>query len=216
MFRAVCRADPEDAPGASRSQVPFKCDNASMTALDLQPHLVGDLLQLRPLQPRDWTALFAVAADPLIWEVHPARDRYKREVFRKFFQEALESRGALVAIDPATQLIVGSSRYFWFGPDRDELEIGWTFLSRDYWGGVYNGEMKRLMLAHAFSFVDKVIFLVGVDNIRSQKAMLKIGGVLTDRRVSRTLHGQTSEHVVFEITRAGFQGGPLSRNRVSL
>jgi len=175
-----------------------------MTAFDLQPHLVGNLLELRPLCPGDWEPLFAVASDPLIWEGHPARDRYTEPVFRDFFREALESGGALAAIDRATQQIIGSSRYFWEGPNRDELEIGWSFLARAYWGGVYNGEMKRLMLAYAFRFVDHVIFIVGVDNIRSQKAMLKIGGVLTDRRVMRTLHGRTAESVIFVITKAGF------------
>ena len=171
---------------------------------DRQPHLVGELLELRPLRPDDWDALFAVASDPLIWEVHPARDRYTEPVFRTYFSEALESHGALVAIDRATGQIIGSSRLCWSDPDSDELEIGWTFLARACWGGVYNREMKRLMLAYAFQFVDRVIFIVGVDNIRSRKAMSNIGAVLTDRR--RTLElpgGGSSESVIFEITKEG-------------
>ena len=170
---------------------------------DRQPHLAGERLELRPLRPDDWDALFAVASDPLIWEVHPARDRYTEPVFRKYFSEALESCGALVAIDRATGQIIGSSRYYWSDPDSDELEIGWTFLARAYWGGVYNREMKRLMLAYAFQFVDRVIFLVGVDNIRSRKAMVNIGGVLTDRRRTLELSGVVSESVIFEITKEG-------------
>jgi RimJ/RimL family protein N-acetyltransferase len=169
---------------------------------DRQPHLVGDLLELRPLRPDDWDVLFAVASDPLIWAGHPQRDRYTEPVFREFFQGALDSGGALVAIDRATGQIIGSSRYNWFGPDGDELEIGWTFLARAYWGGHYNLEMKRLMLNHAFQFVDRVIFIVGTDNVRSRRAMLKIGGVLTDRRVTRAIPGVPSESVVFEITKA--------------
>lgn len=172
-----------------------------MTRFDLQPHLAGDLLELRPMQPSDWGELFAVAADPLIWEVHPAHDRYKEERFKEYFQEGLESGGALVALDRETGKIIGSSRYFWF--EQSEMEIGWTFLGRAYWGGVYNGEMKRLMLEHAFGFVDHVIFLVGIDNIRSIKAMQKIGGVLTERRVQRTLHGKSFEFVIFEIRKPG-------------
>jgi len=92
-------------------------------------------------------------------------------------------------------------RYFWYGPDQSELEIGWTFLARSHWGGVYNGEMKRLMLDYAFKFVDRVIFLVGTINFRSQKAMKKIGGILTERRVQRSLHGNFFEFVIFEIKR---------------
>jgi len=170
-----------------------------MIQIDLQPRLLGELIELRPMRPEDWEDLYAVAADPLIWEVHPAPDRYKEERFREYFQEGLQSGGALVAVDRKTGNIIGASRYYWYGPDRSELEIGWTFLDRSYWGGIYNGEMKRLMLDYAFQFVDRVIFLVGIDNVRSQKAMKKIGGVLTERRVQRTLHGSTSEFVVFEI-----------------
>jgi RimJ/RimL family protein N-acetyltransferase len=171
-----------------------------MGTLGLQPLLEGELLALRPLRPDDWDALFAVASDPLIWAGHPERDRYTEPVFREFFRGAIESGGALVVLDRATGRIIGSSRYVWHGPPRNELEIGWTFLERACWGGRYNREMKRLMLQHAFRFVDRVIFIVGADNIRSRKAMLKIGGVLTDRREVRLLHGQPLESIVFEIT----------------
>ena len=164
----------------------------------LQPHLVGDLLEVRPLGPEDWESLFAVAADPLIWEQHPANDRYKEEVFREFFREALESEGALVVIDSKTQEIIGSSRYFGFDPGKREVEIGWTFLARSHWGGKYNAELKRLMLDHAFRFVESVVFVVGPTNVRSQKAVEKIGGVMIGRR-EKTLHGEIIENVVYQI-----------------
>jgi N-acetyltransferase len=170
-----------------------------MIQIDLQPRLLGELIELRPMRPEDWQDLYAVASDPLIWEVHPARDRFKEERFREYFQEGLQSGGALVAVDRKTAKVIGASRYYWHGTGQSELEIGWTFLARSHWGGVYNAEMKRLMLDYAFQFVERVIFLVGIDNIRSQKAMKKIGGVLTKRRVQRTLHGLTSESVIFEI-----------------
>jgi len=73
--------------------------------------------------------------------------------------------------------VIGSSRFHGYDPDRSEVEIGWTFLARSRWGGVYNGEMKRLMLRHAFRFVNSVIFAVGRANVGSQKAVEKIGGV---------------------------------------
>ena len=172
-----------------------------MNAFDLQPHLLGDLLELRPLRAGDWEALFAVASDPKIWEVHPVPERYQEPVFRDFFREALESKGAFVTVDRATQKIVGSSRYCWYEAE-SELEIGWTFLDRAHWGGIYNGEMKRLMLAHAFTFVEKVVFRVGATNLRSRGALEKIGAVLTERREMKTLHGKSIEHVVYQMTRA--------------
>ena len=144
---------------------------------DLQPHLKGELIELRPLRPDDWDALFAVASDPLIWEQHPESDRYKKEVFKIFFEDALRSGGAFVVVDTKTQQIIGSTRFHGYDPEKSEIEIGWTFLARKYWGGRYNREMKQLMLAHAFRFVENVVFFVGENNIRSQKATEKIGAV---------------------------------------
>ena len=144
---------------------------------NLQPHLKGELLELRPLAANDWDELFAVASDSLIWEQHPEPDRYKEDVFRVFFKEALESGGAFVIIDRKTQRIIGSTRFYGYDPEKSEIEIGWTFLARKYWGGRYNAEMKRLLLNHAFSFVESVVFFVGEDNVRSQKAMEKVGAI---------------------------------------
>src|SRR6266487_5502084 len=144
---------------------------------DLQPNLKGELIGLRPLRPEDWDDLFAVASDALIWEQHPESDRYKEDVFRIFFQDALESGGAFVVIDRKSQRIIGSTRFYGYDQEKSEIEIGWTFLARKYWGGRYNREMKQLMLRHAFKFVESVVFLVGEKNIRSQKATEKIGAV---------------------------------------
>ena len=164
----------------------------------LQPHLGGELLELRPLKSEDWEELFAVASDPLIWELHPVHDRYKEEIFKEFFQGALKSGGAFVAIDKKTGKIIGSSRYCEYHPEKSEIEIGWTFLARSYWGGGYNGEMKRLMLGHAFQFVDRVLLVVGTENYRSQKAVEKIGGVVVGRR-DLPYRGAILEHLVYEI-----------------
>jgi RimJ/RimL family protein N-acetyltransferase len=166
---------------------------------DLQPTLKGRLLELRPLRADEFDALYAVASDPLIWEQHPAHDRHKEEVFREFFREALESGGALVAIDARTGRFIGSSRYHGYDEEKSEIEIGWTFLARDYWGGLYNGEMKQLMLRHAFRFVDSVIFLIGTTNFRSQKAVEKIGAVRVGSR-----HTGGRESIIYRITASSF------------
>src|SRR5213078_2700517 len=137
---------------------------------DLQPNLKGELIELRPLRPEDWDDLYAVASDPLIWEQHPSKDRYKEEVFQGFFREALASGGALVVIDCKDGRVIGSSRFHGYDKEGSEIEIGWTFLARSHWGGTYNREMKQLMLRHAFQFVNSVIFIVGPQNLRSQKA----------------------------------------------
>ena len=166
-------------------------------SFNLQPTLRGQLVSLRPLHAADWDALFAVACDPLIWEQHPASNRYQESVFREFFRDAMASGGAFLVHDVATAQVIGSSRYFGYDADRGDVEVGWTFLARSHWGGRYNREMKRLMLDHAFASVQSVIFLVGPDNRRSQIAVERIGGVREG--VRRNSSG--GESVVFRITR---------------
>ena len=150
---------------------------------DAQPHLIGDLVELRPLREADFAALFAVAADPLIWEQHPDPDRHREESFRAFFEKHLASGGALLALDRSTGEVIGTSRFHGYDPERSEVEIGWTFLVRSRWGGSYNGEMKALMLGHAFRFVRNVVFFVHAVNIRSQRAVEKLGAVRSGERV---------------------------------
>jgi N-acetyltransferase len=171
-------------------------------SFDLQPILHGELLGLRPLRPEDFNALYAVASDPLIWEQHPAKDRYQEEVFKIFFREGLASGGALIAIDSKNGQVIGSSRFHGYDEEKSEIEVGWTFLARSYWGGIYNREMKGLMLRHAFKFVNSVVFLVGPENFRSQRAVEKIGGVRVGSRPDRS--GRDS--FLYQLTAAAFFG----------
>jgi RimJ/RimL family protein N-acetyltransferase len=144
---------------------------------DSQPTLVGKLLVARPLRATDHAALYAVASDPLIWEQHPEPERYKPAIFGKFFAESLESGGALIVHDSASRTVIGSSRYHGYDEVLSEVEIGWTFLARSHWGGRHNEELKRLMLEHAFQIVESVILYVSPTNIRSQRAVQKVGGI---------------------------------------
>lgn len=151
-----------------------------MPTLDLQPVLRGELVVLRPLREEDFDALYAVASDPEIWAQHPSHDRHERAVFRAFFDGGLASRGAFVVHDAADGRVIGSTRFHGYDPERREVEIGWTFLARSHWGGLFNGEMKALLLDHAFSHgLARVVFLIGEQNLRSRRAVERIGAVLT-------------------------------------
>lgn len=180
--------------------------------LDRQPVLEGEHVRLRPLVASDWDALFAVASDPLIWEQHPAHDRWREPVFRAFFADALAHKGALAAIDAKTGAVIGSSRFQGFcEAGGGSVEIGWTFLARSHWGGTHNHEMKRLMLAHALASVAECRFLVGECNTRSRRALERIGARLTDRREDRVMAGgAVIAHVTYIVTRAAFAAGPLA------
>ncbi len=176
----------------------------------MQPILSDDAVLLRPHAATDYDTLFAIAADPEIWALHPAHDRWKPDVFRGFFDDGLASGGALTIVDRTTGTIFGSSRYDIRVCGPGEVEIGWTFLSRAYWGGAWNRQIKRLMLAEAFrcGFVN-AIFLVGETNLRSRRALEKIGAVLTDRRQSWEMAGAQVNHLIYAITADGFFKRPV-------
>ena len=168
-------------------------------SFDLQPVLTGNLITLRPLTPQDFDLLFTAASDPLIWEQHPENDRYTRKVFQNYFDGAMESKGAFAIIDRKSGRIIGSSRYCNLNEAKSEVEIGWTFLERTFWGGTYNRELKSLMLDHAFRFVDRVLFVVGENNIRSQKALEKIGAKFLKKAQLPAPDGALASNFLFVI-----------------
>lgn len=146
--------------------------------MNLQPtHLKNDLVWLEPLEQRHFEELYLVASDPLIWEQHPNPDRYKLDAFTNYFKGAMESGGAFIIRDTLGGNALGSSRYCAYDAANKEIQIGYTFFARSCWGKSINKEVKTLMLNHAFNYVDKVAFYVGANNIRSQKAMERIGGI---------------------------------------
>lgn len=147
-----------------------------MNEFSLQPFLEGNLVTLSPLSENDFDALFEVASDPLIWEQHPNKERYKLDVFTNFFEGAIASKGAFVIKDIINNKVIGSTRFYDKNDDDKSVFIGYTFIAKAYWGKGVNTDMKKLMLDYAFQYCVKVYFHVGVNNIRSQKAMERIGG----------------------------------------
>jgi RimJ/RimL family protein N-acetyltransferase len=148
---------------------------------DLQPkHLQNQLIKLVPLHENDFEELYEVASDPLVWEQHPNKLRYQRDVFQNFFQGAMESKGAFFVRDAETNGAIGSSRFYDYNENDASVLIGYTFIGRKYWGNGYNKALKKLMMDYAFQYVGTIYFHIGANNIRSQKAMEKIGGIKID------------------------------------
>jgi RimJ/RimL family protein N-acetyltransferase len=174
-----------------------------VTAFDLQPTLRGSLVELRPLRSDDFPTLYVASSDRKIWEQHPSPDRYKYVVFAQYFTEAMASKGALLVRDLKNGSVIGSTRFHGYDAAKREVEIGWTFLARSHWGGIYNHDMKRLMLRHAFRFVDRVVFVIGASNARSRKAVENIGAVLVGDRKG----ADGAERVVYAIAADAFAAG---------
>lgn len=159
--------------------------------VNLQPVLENDLLRMQPLQPGDLETLYKVASDPLVWEQHPNKNRWQRAEFEKYFDGALQSKGALLVLDKHTGEVAGCSRYYDYNETDKSVLIGYTFIGRKYWGRQFNPAMKKLMLDHAFGFADTVLFHIGAYNIRSQTAIGRIGAV-KNREVPVAYYGEAA------------------------
>lgn len=162
--------------------------------------LTHKLVSLRLVKSTDFETLFAIASDPLVWEQHPNKDRYKEEIFRVFFNEALQSGSAYVIYDTVANQAIGSTRFYDIVTAQSHAAIGYTFLSRKYWGTAYNSIIKKLMLDYAFKYADTVFFHVGASNIRSQKAVLKLGAEKV-RDFERSQNGVITFHHEYMISK---------------
>ena len=167
--------------------------------MNIQPTLSGELVSIRPLLQSDYEDVYKAASDPLIWEMHPQPDRYKPDVFKSFFEEALKSKGAVVITDVKTSEIIGNSRYYDYSKEDSSVIIGYTFLTRKYWGGLYNKDLKKLMINYALQFVKTTYFQVGLNNIRSQQAMLKIGGINTGIQEIAVSYAPPKKSYIYKI-----------------
>lgn len=165
------------------------------------PILQNDLIKLIPLQETDFEILYSVASDPAIWEQHPNKNRYEQNVFKTFFEGAIKSHGAYLVYDVARGKAIGSTRFYDYDSDRKSILIGYTFLATQWWGKGYNSAMKSLMLNHAFTFADTVYFHVGANNIRSQKAMEKLGAIKIDEEEIAYFGEPVRLNFVYEMTK---------------
>jgi RimJ/RimL family protein N-acetyltransferase len=166
---------------------------------ELQPTLENDTVKLIPLKEKDFEILYEIASDRLIWEQHPNKDRYKREVFENFFKGAIESGGAFLIYDNETGKAIGSSRFYFPDDKPYSVAIGYTFIAKDHWGTTYNQAVKRLMLDHAFKFVKTVYFHIGAENIRSQKAIEKLGAVKVEEKDVKYYGEEESKNYVYKL-----------------
>lgn len=174
--------------------------------MNLQPNLSGKLLRTRPLTSEDFEVLFAAANDPLIWEQHPDPMRFQREIFRRYFDSGIASKGCLVIEEMNSGDVIGSSRFYDFSEAKKEITVGFTFLKRLYWGGEFNRELKHLMLNYAFDFVETVLFDVGSENHRSRKALEKIGAVLIRQDEKTDRLGKKIIAMTYCLSKKDFRG----------
>ncbi len=168
----------------------------------LQPTLENEQIVLQPLKVSDFETLYTVASDPEIWQQHPNKDRWKKDVFRTFFEGAVQSGGAFKVVDKATGMVIGSTRFYDYQPEDNSIFIGYTFFATSCWGKGINQQVKNLMLDYIFQFVDQVNFHVGASNIRSQIAISRLGAIKVGQQ-EVTYVGETAKlNFVYTINKA--------------
>jgi len=165
---------------------------------NFKPNLNDEVIQMMPINEHDFEVLYAVASDKELWAGHPSKNRYERNVFKTWFQDALKSKQALKIVEMQSNIVIGSSRYYEFDDINKEIAIGYTFISRKHWGGETNKRIKTLMLNHAFQSVEKVWFHIGSSNFRSQKAIAKIGAKYSHQEKKETLNS-TENYFCYSI-----------------
>ncbi|MBK8627398.1 MAG: GNAT family N-acetyltransferase [Saprospiraceae bacterium] len=183
-------------------------------SLHIQPTIVTEYVTLSPLQYDDFDSLYLVASDPKIWEQHPNKDRWQKEVFSVFFEGAMKSGGAFKIIDTQNKQCIGSTRYYGYDEEKQSILIGYTFYSTAYWGKGYNQSVKTLMLNYIFQFVEKVYFHIGANNIRSQIAISRLGAIKTGEE-EVTYFGETSKlNYVYIIEKEAWQSKQIESRTI--
>ncbi len=170
--------------------------------MHLQPTLSNEFVQIVPLVSSDFDELFIIASDKLLWEQHPEKDRYKEDIFLKFFQDAIDSKSAFKIIDIKNGNTIGSTRFYLYNESEKSVAIGYTFIDRNYWATPYNRALKNVMINYAFQFVENIIFHVGDTNFRSQKAVEKLGALHTETFLDKET-GRT--HVTYTLTKESWK-----------
>jgi RimJ/RimL family protein N-acetyltransferase len=174
-------------------------------SINLQPVLENQTIQLSPLDGKDFDLLYAVAADPAIWQQHPNKDRWKKEVFQTFFEGAIQSGGAFRVIDKITGATIGCTRFYDHNSVDNSIFIGYTFYATAYWGRGVNPTVKAMMLNYIFQFVDKVYFHIGSENVRSQIAIGRLGAVKVAEQTVTYFGELPKLNFQYEIAKAQWQ-----------
>jgi len=174
------------------------------------PHpvvLKGEHVRLVPLHSDHFPALLKIATHPAIWE-HLPFDGTQSEILKSELQFAILCRVKgeqypFSIFENKTDKIVGSTRWFDIHPQHKKLEIGWTWMSPEYWGSGLNTEAQLLQLQFCFEQLktQRVQLKTRATNLRSIKAIEKIGAIFegTMRKDRMMSNGEPRNSCMFSI-----------------
>lgn len=175
----------------------------NVTAIALE----GPTIRLEPLRREHLDGLCAVGLDPEIWHLTTALIRDRADLAR-YIETALAEQDAghtlpLATILRATGQVVGSTRFANIAKEHRRVEIGWTWLGRQWQRTGVNTEAKYLMLHHAFETWNclRVEFKTSALNNPSRTALRRLGateeGVLRHHMINE--NGTVRDSVFYSI-----------------
>ena len=145
--------------------------------------LEDELVRIEPLQERHFELLLPVAMEETLWLFTVAKINSK-ETFRKYFDAALAEKQnkksyPFAYFNKQTQQYAGCTRYGNIEFAHKKVEIGWTWIHPSLQGTGFNKHCKFLLLSFGFETLglNRIELKTSMLNLKSQKAMLKIGAV---------------------------------------
>ncbi|MCK5441979.1 MAG: GNAT family N-acetyltransferase [Maribacter sp.] len=146
--------------------------------------LENDFVQLSALTLENYKNLTQIASQKKLVEYSPS-DIESPAALKNYVQTALEQLQEdksipFIIYDKKSRSYAGCTRYMNINWPHKVLEIGSTWMGREFQGSGLNSQMKFLMVNHAFGPMgfEKVEFRIDERNMRSRKAVEKLGGVL--------------------------------------
>lgn len=167
----------------------------------IQPLLKNEMAEILPLRADHFDLVYQAASDPQVWEQHPNRNRYQKEVFKVYFEGAIESKGAFMIKDILTGEIAGCTRFYNYDPEKKMILIGYTFYAKKYWGTGLNHAVKKSMLDYIFQYVDHVHFHIGACNVRSQISIGRLRAHKIGEEVVRYYGEAPASNFIYEISK---------------
>ncbi|RIJ42733.1 GNAT family N-acetyltransferase [Pontibacter oryzae] len=178
------------------------------------PELQNKRVLLRAFQPSDLTEMSSIAFEEDIWRFMPTRisNHAELQVWADTVEKGFSAgtRYTFMIIDKATGRLAGSTSYGNISAADKRLEIGWTWLAKEFRGTGLNRHCKFLLLCHAFEKLemDRVELKTDALNMRSRKAMLKLGAIEEGTLRSHTqMHdGRRRDTIYYSILRDEWAG----------
>lgn len=175
--------------------------------IDFSKQFETDLILLRPVEQDDLEGFYECTKDSNLWIWFTAdlSDKNNLQVWIETAIRDIKSRKrlALTIIDKTNRRIIGSTslgNISW--PDK-RIEIGWTWMGREYQGKGINGQTKHLLLRYCFEErnFERVEFKTDVLNVPARKALIRIGATEEGILRSHTLmtHNRRRDTIYYSI-----------------